>query len=89
MAQKAISVQVAAAFIARAKSMEMGRGVKRDRAALEFVCGAATALRAAAEASEGVASINAGESYKAVEMVAAMVAVRGYSFLVEIEAGAR
>jgi hypothetical protein len=79
---KPIAVKVAESFIARAKATAvlMGHGVKRDRAALEFICGAAAGVSAAHPEGDACAD------YKALELVAFMVASRGYVFLEEIVA---
>ena len=80
-----VAVQVAKTFIARAAELEhsLGKGVKRDRAALDFVCGAAAGVSAMSEHGD-----NAPE-YKSLEMVAFMVASRGFAFLVEIAEGSK
>jgi hypothetical protein len=77
-----LAVKVAESFVARAKALEVtiGRGVKRDRAALEFVCGAAAGVSAASP--EGDQS----PEYKSLELMAFMVATRGYAFIEEIVA---
>lgn len=80
---ESVSKQIAKKFIARAAECAKPKGVKRDREALEFVCGAAAACEAIAANNTGVAAINAGESAKQLAWVAFMVATRGYSFLEE------
>ena len=57
--------------------------MKRDRSALDFVCGAAAGVSAMSEHGD-----NAPE-YKSLEMVAFMVASRGFAFLVEIAEGSK
>jgi hypothetical protein len=81
-----ISVHVARTFIQRATESGKTKGVKRDRDALEFVCGAAAAVKAVAEDpnTATTTAINAGEQYKSLEWTAFMVASRGFAFLEEL-----
>lgn len=78
---ESVSVKVARAFIARATESGKTKGVKRDRDALEFICGAAAACKAFAENHTGVPSTNASESFKTLEGAAFMVSIDGYAYL--------
>lgn len=81
---ESVSKQIAKAFIRRATESQKPKGIKRDREALEFVCGAAAACEAIAGTNTGVAAINASESAKQLSWTAFMVASRGYLFLEEV-----
>jgi len=75
-----LAVKVARTFIARATNLDMRKGVKRDRDALSFVIGAAAGVSAAHPDGD------ACPDYKRLELLAFMVASRGYKFLEEIVA---
>lgn len=58
-------------------ALSKGKGIKRDRDALEYLCGAGSAL----------ALLNTPEAnaqLQAVEMTAIMVATRGFSYIEEL-----
>lgn len=74
-----IAVKVARQFITRAQTQRMTKGVKRDKAALEYVCGAGTVV-ALYDRLEFKADAHA------LELLAFMVATRGYAYLEEIVA---
>lgn len=74
-----IAAKVAREFITRAKTQRMTKGVKRDKAALEYCCGAGTAI-----ALLGRVELKADQH--ALELLAFMVATRGYVYLEEIVA---
>lgn len=72
-----LSKQVAEMFVARAKTQGL-KGKARDRAAVDFMCGAGTAVAFA----KGQESSEYGE----LSLLAFLVATRGYS---EIERAAQ
>lgn len=85
MAKENLSLTVARACLERCKSQEAynGKGVKRDRACLEFIAGAAAVLIATTENTKGVECTNAAEALKSVNLLGYMVSIRGHAFLVE------
>lgn len=77
-----IANEVAKAFIARATAQKMKRGVARDKAALEFCCGAGAALQFVKPADAKEEAEMKGQRHS-LELLAFMVSCRGYVYLEE------